>query len=128
MESVSEGDNLKEWIEWFGVINSGNMNELDIVVEDNSDQVLWQMRDFTNVTFGSGTAEVMLPEIAITAEDDLSLQEFGTYSMQIITIVDKVDMNEDLYGNSLRWFFWNDERSINKKINLWVRHDLFPSE
>jgi len=125
---TSVRSNLKEWIEWFGVINKGDKHELDIVVDVDFDQVAWQVRDFTNVKFGSGTSEKLLPEIAITEVGDLALHEFGVYSMQTITISEEVNFDKNGYGNSLRWFFWDEDQSDITKINFWVRQDLFPSE
>lgn len=126
--SSSEVSNLKEWIEWFGVINKGDIHELEIMVEDHSDQVAWQMRDFINLEYSQGEARIVLPEVVITPADDLSLTEFGLYSMQEIPIIMERIPSEGLYENALNWFVWMEEPLTSKSVNLWVRHDLFPSD
>jgi hypothetical protein len=126
--STSERANLKEWIEWFGTINKGDKNELEIVVDEYSDQIAWQVRNFTAVIYGSGSAEKILPEIAITSDKDLGLAGLGNYSMQKIQVSKELIRNEEIYANTLSWFIWDEGQTSSEMINFWVRHDLFPTD
>ena len=120
--STAQPANLSEWIEWFGVINKGNKHELEVVVEEYSDQVAWQLRNFTNVEYGLGKAAILQPDIAITSELDFSLNDYGIYSLKTISIVNS-HIDEDSQS-----FLWDDELTMFNKINLWVNKDLFPND
>ena len=123
---VPEEDLLLSTIDDFSEWSVGNQEEIDIaVVNFDSPELNWILRDYTNVSFINYIPADKTPSLILSADKEtpnLSVE----YTGQDFTISQKQILTGYSFWDITNWFFYRDLRFTSEDIVLWVRTDIFP--
>jgi hypothetical protein len=112
-------DDLSSW-------QTGHFRQLDVAVLYDAPSLYWLLRDWTGLQRSAGAGGVEMPSVIISGEEQAGPALSAAYRGQTFIWNEHPSWTGVLPGSWQRWIVSREAPSLDRKIIVWVRSDLFP--
>lgn len=122
-QSILLMDSLTSLSEW----QTGQSNNLEVVIQNESKSLLWELRDWPKARLASALAVEDQPPVILTAGLETQPSQLTAYRGQSFAWGAERAWENALPPNLLAWLLFREAPTRSQYLILWARADLFPS-